>query len=663
MDSEPATPVVRGSPRQIWPVLVGLVTVAATAVLSQTIYVREEHQLQQVIQIEALRARTDQRGDVEAAIQALNRLARVWERRRSHPAEELSFEAELEVTAHAHLQAIEWLDPGCSVRWVVPEERATKLTGVDLRSEPRHREALEAARAQDRVVVSRPMDLLMGGRGFLLIRPVRSADGLVGFLVGVMRFQELVASTLDEEFASRYTLSICEGGAVAYSSPGTDRRLEERWSQEVTLKILNAAWQLRVCPTGGTLAAVRSFLPELTMVVGFLLALMLCWIIHLARTARVRAELSESLNRHLSDQIAHRKKAESERDRFFALSNDMLGIVGLDGRFRQINPAWERVLGIPLGELMSRPVEELAHPDDGSPVIRAQAAGNGAEPVSFEGRFRTSAGEFKWLHWTMTVLRDESVCFAVAWDVSERRRWEGLLAHQVEELARSNAELEQFAYVASHDLQEPLRMVAIYTDLLASEYGDRFDERAHRYVDYVVEGATRMRSLVRDLLEFARVDGRSSPTVVDCEAALANALENLKAAFEQSGACIEHDPLPRVQGYPMYVTQLFQNLIGNAIKFRAQQPPRIQILASKGEDGWTVGVRDNGIGIDPRHAHRVFQIFERLHGRSRYPGNGIGLALCRKIVQLHRGRIWVESVPGQGSTFFFTLPGERAASP
>jgi signal transduction histidine kinase len=243
----------------------------------------------------------------------------------------------------------------------------------------------------------------------------------------------------------------------------------------------------------------------------------------------------------------------------------------------------------------------------------------------------------------------------------ERARAQRQLAEKVEELARSNCDLEQFAYVASHDLQEPLRMVAAYTQLLAERYRGKLDKDADRYIGYAVEGATRMQALLEDLLAFSRV-GRNgfAPKSIDAGVAVDEALKNLAIAVKENAVTITRNDLPTVVADRVHLVQLFQNLIGNAIKFRGQQPPRITICAEKQGEEWAFSVSDNGIGIAPEHRDFIFRMFQRLHTRAEYPGNGVGLAICKKIVEQHGGRIWVESELGRGSNFRFTFPAAAA---
>ena len=243
----------------------------------------------------------------------------------------------------------------------------------------------------------------------------------------------------------------------------------------------------------------------------------------------------------------------------------------------------------------------------------------------------------------------------------ERKRAEEALDLRAAELSRSNAELERFAYVASHDLQEPLRMVASYTQLLARRYKGRLDSDADEFIAFAVDGANRMQTLINDLLAFSRAGTRAVDTAaVPLEKPLSAALANLRVAIEESGATVTHDPLPTVLADNQQLTQLLQNLIGNAIKFRGAEPPRIHLSVEANGDEWKMALRDNGIGIEPKFFDRLFVLFQRLHSRSEYSGNGIGLAICKRIVERHGGQIWVDSVAGQGSTFTFTLRGAIA---
>jgi light-regulated signal transduction histidine kinase (bacteriophytochrome) len=248
-------------------------------------------------------------------------------------------------------------------------------------------------------------------------------------------------------------------------------------------------------------------------------------------------------------------------------------------------------------------------------------------------------------------------------EIHERRRAEKLLAEQARELARSNADLEQFASVASHDLQEPLRMVASYTQLLGKRYRNRLDGDADEFMGFIVDGALRMQRLINDLLTFSRVGSRGKGfQPVDLATSVAQVRINLRAAIDESGARISTGTLPVVNADATQMEQLLQNLIGNAIKFRKGPAPRVHIDARREDAAWRIEVQDDGIGIDARYAERIFVIFQRLHTAAEYPGTGIGLAICKKIVERHGGQIGVQSTPGEGTSFSFTLP-DREETP
>jgi PAS domain S-box-containing protein len=245
-----------------------------------------------------------------------------------------------------------------------------------------------------------------------------------------------------------------------------------------------------------------------------------------------------------------------------------------------------------------------------------------------------------------------------SWEIVERKRAEAKLEHYAAELKRSNEDLEQFAYVVSHDLREPARMVKSYLELLEDRYQSQLDEKADKYIDHAVDGAERMQEMIKALLELSRIETEGKePAPTDVEAVLERTLNVLGRAIEETQADVTHDPLPTVMADEAQLGQVFQNLIANAIKFRREDvPPRVHVSAEREGDEWVFSVADNGIGIDPEQADRLFQIFQRLHTREEYEGLGIGLALCRRVVERHGGHIWVESEPGEGTNFFFTIP-------
>ena len=242
-------------------------------------------------------------------------------------------------------------------------------------------------------------------------------------------------------------------------------------------------------------------------------------------------------------------------------------------------------------------------------------------------------------------------------DDTERKRAQEALQQYAEELGRSNSDLQQFAYVASHDLQEPLRMVSSYTQLLARRYQGKLDADADEFIGYAVDGAFRMQDLINDLLAYSRIGTNGNPVeMADVNSVFDGVVASLRLTIENNDAAVTRDPLPTVRADASELVQILQNLIVNAIKFHGDEPPRVHVSAQRSGDEWLFSVRDNGIGIEPEYGDRIFGIFQRLHTRDKYPGTGIGLAICKKVVERHAGRIWVESEAGKGSVFYFTLP-------
>jgi PAS domain S-box-containing protein len=305
---------------------------------------------------------------------------------------------------------------------------------------------------------------------------------------------------------------------------------------------------------------------------------------------------------------------------------------------------------------------DALHPDDRGSVLDALIRHVGGE-TSYDIDYRIRRKDGKYAYWAShgKLILDSSgkktSWIGVITDITHRKQAENELRNLNENLVHSNKELEQFAYVVSHDLQEPLRTITSYTQLLAKRYEDRLDQDAQDFIRYIVDGAGRMQRLIQDLLSYARITTGASPFVsVDLSEAFEEAVANLHGAIAESAAVVTKNGLPKITADYRQMVQIIQNLIGNGIKFRKNgEPPHVHVFAKKMEEEWTISVRDNGMGIDPKYFDRIFVIFQRLHGKQEFPGNGIGLALCRKIMDRHGGRIWVESVPGEGSTFCFAI--------
>ncbi len=364
--------------------------------------------------------------------------------------------------------------------------------------------------------------------------------------------------------------------------------------------------------------------------------------------------------------ITRNRQEEEVRGRLAAAvvdsSDDAIISKDLEGTINSWNRGAEKIFGYSASDVIGKPMLMLFLPDrvnEESEILQRIRRGESVE--HFETHRVRKDGKKIDVSVTISPIKDASGAIVgaskIARDITARKQDEERLAGQAEELARSNADLEQFAYVASHDLQEPLRMVTAYTQLLAERYRGKLDENADKFIGYASEGAQRMQVLIQDLLAFSRLGRNGFISVnVDCNTVIGEVLQVLAPAMQASGAVVTHGELPAVWADRTQVAQIFQNLLGNALKFRGKEAPRVAVQAERSGDRWLFSVRDNGIGIEPEYAETIFVVFQRLHARTEYPGNGIGLAICKKIIEHNGGKIWVESQVGSGSTFKFTLP-------
>ncbi|GMU21943.1 MAG: hypothetical protein AMXMBFR13_20310 [Phycisphaerae bacterium] len=360
-----------------------------------------------------------------------------------------------------------------------------------------------------------------------------------------------------------------------------------------------------------------------------------------------------------------RELANMDRYRLIVDSAEDFAIFMLDphGHILSWNPGAQQITGYGDDEVIGQHFSILFTPEDmkqnrpQQEMQQAQALGRAVEE---QWHLRKDGGRF-WASGILTAMRDEAgelVGFSkVMRDITDRKRTEEMLDRQARDLARSNAELEEFAAVISHDLRSPLLAIGGCAQLIKDQYTEILDDEGRELIDMIQDGVGRMGRIIRDLLSFARATSISNHFVpVQAEAILEQAEADLREQIEKSGALITHDPLPPVIGNETQLAQVLTNLIGNAIKYRSQQPPRVHVSAERRGGEWLFRVRDNGMGIEPEHHQRIFAMFQRLHGDGDYEGTGIGLSICKKIVEHHGGRIWVESRPGDGSLFQFTIP-------
>ena len=364
--------------------------------------------------------------------------------------------------------------------------------------------------------------------------------------------------------------------------------------------------------------------------------------------------------------ITERKKTFELQNRFAAIvesSDDAIISKDLDGIIRSWNRGAERIVGYRAEEIVGKHISTLAAPDklDEIPNIIDRLR-RGERVEDYQTKRRTKDGRVLTVSLTVSPIRDSAGTIIgaskVARDITERERQEQLLREANLALTRSNEDLQQFAYSASHDLQEPLRVVSLYGELLQKTFGGKLGPKGDEYIGYTIQGALRMERLLSDLRAYtkASMPGKHATEEIDAGEILDKTLVNLRHVIDESEASITRTDLPGLRLHAFQLEQLFQNLIGNAIRYRSSVPPRIHVAAALRGTEWLFSVQDNGIGIDLQYKEQIFGLFKRLHSSSEYPGSGMGLAICERIVQRIGGRIWVESEPGRGSTFYFTTP-------
>lgn len=385
-------------------------------------------------------------------------------------------------------------------------------------------------------------------------------------------------------------------------------------------------------------------------------------------------EAAEQLNAQLLAEIAKRKQTEARLTREIqarraveeqyrlvaAATRDAVYQVDPDGRIAFASPALTHVTGYTMDEILGRPSVELYIPEATSLFLerrRRALTGEPVEPYLETELLRKDGTRIPVEMAATNFLKHGQIAgrVAVVRDITARKAAEAEREHLLTELQRINAEFQQFAYIVSHDLSEPLRMVTNFMSMLAKRYHGTLDADADEYIGFAMDGARRMQQMLTDLLAYTRAGQTPEFQAVDCETVLERVLDALQLQIAECGATITHDSLPTVPGDATRLGQVFQNLLSNALKFRSATPSRIHVSAHYENQHWQFAVRDNGIGIDPAHTGRLFQVFQRLHTRSEYAGTGIGLAICKRIIEQHGGRIWVESQPREGSIFYFTV--------
>jgi PAS domain S-box-containing protein len=623
-----------------------------------------------------------------------------------------------EYTAIVYLEPLDW--------------RNGRAFGYDMLSEPVRRAAMERARDTGLPSVSGKVKLIQETEeniqaGFLMYLPIyrngaptdnvaQRREALVGYVYSPFRMNDLMRGVLGQD-ALLVSLKIYSGDTatadkVMYDSkPSADRGSPPAFERVAQLTVGGHVWSVVITSTPTLIPGVYHQEALIVLIGGCMFSLLLCGITWSRGTARDRAQAlaakmttdlrlaKESVEDTNLELVAmnealrreHREREEAEQSlrethqRFqgaFQHAAIGMALVRIGGRWQQVNPALCEILGYTEEELLATTFQAITHPDDldTSLVLKAKALAGEIDHFHLEKRYLHKQGHAVPVLLSVSLVREspQRPLYFVAQiqDVSDRKLAEERLQAHAKQLEIKNRELQDFVCVASHDLQEPLRKIQAFGDLVASSEGQHLTETGQDYIRRMRDAAGRMRNLIDDLLALSRVTSQTRPFVaVDLNRVAHEVLDDLKARIEQSGGRVQVDPLPTVSADPTQMRQLLQNLVGNAVKFQPQGvPPHIRIYAqriatqldspraSDGAAAWQVCVEDNGIGFDIKYVGRIFAPFQRLHGRGIYEGTGMGLAICQRVVTRHGGEIWARSEPGKGSTFIFTLPGGQAGA-
>ena len=619
----------------------------------------------------------------------------------------------VEEAASARLVSVSRRDEYFPVLYVEPLAGNEKVLGFDVASESDRLEALRRARDTGNPAATAPLLLVQdsGDEQSILVFLPTYRDGvtpdtirerrsdLVGFVVAMLRISHLTELVKKHSGVEGIDFGLRDVTVPKESDDTLEGEAKSSIpARTATIEVAGRRWALRFALTPEYLAAHRS-MQAWSVLAGGMLFTGLMGAVLLVVTGRaaliagvVRERTGElgRANAELVKEIVVRRRAEDERDRFFLLSIDLFCVAGFDGFFKRVNESFTRTLGYSMGELLGVPFLDFVHPEDRESTLAevAELAGGGVT-IDFENRYRCKDGSYKWLQWNSTAFADQQVIYAVAREVTERKREEQqlrefneILEQRVSErtaalelqsqelralidaLSRSNQELDDFAYIASHDLKEPMRGIGTYASFLVEDYSDKLDEEGRAKLETLQRLCGRMTSLLDALLTYSRL-GRTDLAVgeINLNVILGEVLDSLRILFEERGVTVRvPTPLPVTRCDRARIGEIFRNLISNSIKYNDKREKWVEVGFRCPE---VVGaptvfhVRDNGIGIREKHLDMVFKIFKRLHARDQFGGGtGAGLTITKKIVERHGGRIWVESVFGEGTTFFFTLHGE-----
>lgn len=590
--------------------------------------------------------------NVNLSVIALRRMGERWETSGGTPEKEWRADAVQYVKDFAALTTVEWVDNSYHVRLIEPMKGNEKALGLNIVFDSKRRQALAGAAKAHTITLTPPLDLVQGYRAFIAYIPVHTGGKFDGFIVGVYDTNITLQSLISSKFLERFGIQIFDGDQQVYSKNLNVSRNETDFISTQKLQLFNRTWQISIWPNKTFIREHMSALPEIVLFGGGCISLLAGLAIHYALIAYRRNQLLTEKSVALADSEAlYRSVVEAV---------DGLIIINKDGVVEKFNPAIERIFGYKAQEVVGKQVTNLI------PSLQP-TSDNGYSDVCFEVEAcRKDGSPFVADVTVATVdLSARKIFNIIVRDITVLAQAERERDQLIEKLTESNTQLEQFAYVASHDMQEPLRMIVTFSEILQEELGRKLDSGNKEYLNMVIGAGHRMQGIIADLLEYSRL-GNNAVTegIVDANAEIVHVKNNLNELIKGRDAVLTYGKLPQFKGNSIQFMRLLQNLVTNAIKYQPKdRQPKVHVDVADEGSHWKFSVQDNGLGIDERFTKQVFVPFKRLHSWEQISGTGLGLSICKKIVENHGGTIWVTSTPGEGSTFYFTIAkrGQQAA--
>ncbi len=590
---------------------------------------------------------------LNSTVIALRRMAQRWEVSGGTPKEEWAADARNYISDFPALTTVEWVNDQNIIEWVEPLRGNEKALGLNIAFDEKRRAMLEGAKVRGHITMTPPFQLVQGYKAFVVYISVYREEKFEGFIVGIFDTDKFVRNVLPAEQLDNFHLLVRDGESIVFES-SKEGKVNVSFASELSLKVFGRKWSVILSPKGDYLGSKISYVALFTQVTGVLFSLLIGFAIYTALISHQRNKLAKRKSEEL---------AESEAKLQAIMDNTIDGLITIDreGTVQSYNKACEQIFGYMPSEVIGKNIkmlmpENIAEKHD-LYMDNYQQGKSKKGMIGFarEVEAKRKNGELFPVEISVSeVMTPEGMIYSgIMRDITERKK-------MIETLMNSNEELERFAYVCSHDLQEPLRMVSSFTEKLkdyVEDTGVDKDEKGQRYMNFVVDGAKRAQELIQDILAYSKLDRdaqRHEP--VDLNELIKLVQETIQVSLEHTGGEVTYGDLPVVLGNKTQIYQLLQNLIGNGLKYQnPETKPSVDVSVKEAGDFWQVSIKDNGIGMEERHLKQIFEVFKRLHRKDEFPGTGIGLSVCKKIVERHGGQIWVESKKGQGSTFHFTL--------